>query len=48
MGAYTFCNGCDELLEFAPDYEGLSEEEVNKLKESVEALHLEERVIHNV
>ncbi len=27
MGAYTFCNGCDELIEFQPDVEGLSEEE---------------------
>jgi len=27
LGSYTFCEGCDELIEFAPDTEGLSDED---------------------
>ena len=26
LGSYTFCNGCDELIEFATDTEGLDDE----------------------
>jgi hypothetical protein len=27
LGSYTFCCGCDELIEFAPDTEGLDDME---------------------
>ncbi len=27
LGSYTFCDGCDELVEFWPDTEGLSDEQ---------------------
>lgn len=33
MGGYTFCDGCDELLEFSPDLEGLDLETANKIIE---------------
>ena len=26
MGAYTFCDGCDALLAFAPDLDGVPED----------------------
>ena len=31
MGSYTFCDGCNALLEFAPDLEGLPEEYAKQL-----------------
>lgn len=34
MGGYTFCDGCDTLLEFSPDLQGLSKEEANRIIES--------------
>lgn len=36
MAAYTFCNGCGILLEFAPDLEGLPEDAVKRIKADVE------------
>jgi hypothetical protein len=32
MGSYTFCAACNELLEFIPDFEGIPEETVIKVK----------------
>jgi hypothetical protein len=32
MGSYTFCDGCDELIEFFPDVEGLSASHAARLK----------------
>jgi hypothetical protein len=32
MGSYTFCNDCDELIEFAPDLEGLPDEAVARIQ----------------
>ncbi len=32
MGAYTFCNDCDELIEFSSDLEGLDDETAVRLK----------------
>ena len=32
MGGYTVCEGCGELLEFAPDYAGLPDEEVARIR----------------
>lgn len=31
MGSYCFCDGCDELLEFSPDLQGLELEEANRI-----------------
>lgn len=36
MGFYTFCNGCDVLLEFCPDLEGVPEDRAQKLLAGVE------------
>jgi len=32
LGSYTVCEGCDEVLEFEPDVEGLDEERANRLR----------------
>ena len=32
MGAYTYCDGCDRLIAFAPDYDGLSDTEAARVK----------------
>ncbi len=31
MGGYVFCEGCDSLLEFSPDLQGLDMETCNKI-----------------
>lgn len=31
MGGYTFCDGCDALLEFSPDLQGLDVQTCNKI-----------------
>ena len=31
MGAYTFCDGCNELIEFFPDTEGMEEEQEKRV-----------------
>ena len=36
MGGYTYCDGCDELLEFWPELTGLSEEDAKAILTSVE------------
>jgi hypothetical protein len=36
MGAYTFCDGCDAMLEFCPDLEGLPEEHAQRILADVE------------
>ena len=41
MGAYTFCNGCDELIEFVFDVEGLDEAHTKRLLDMAEK-HLSE------
>ena len=38
LGAYTFCDECDELLEFSPDLSGLNEEDVGRLQAQAEEL----------
>lgn len=30
MGSYVFCNKCDELIDFSPDQEGMSDEWIAK------------------
>ena len=37
MGAYTFCDGCDVLLEFTPDLEGLDDERAARIQARVDA-----------
>lgn len=32
MGAYTYCDNCDELLEFSPDLEGVSEDQAKEIQ----------------
>jgi hypothetical protein len=36
MGAYTICEGCDALLEFAPDLEGLDDETAKRITANTE------------
>jgi hypothetical protein len=36
MGSYTFCDGCNTLIEFVPDLEGLPEDAVARIKADVE------------
>ncbi len=36
LGSYTFCEGCDELIEFAPDTEGLDEMETAMMEAMAE------------
>ena len=36
MGMYTICNGCDALLEFCPDLEGLDDEHAARIVASTE------------
>jgi len=31
MGSYTFCDGCDSMLEFSPDLEGMPPERAEKI-----------------
>lgn len=31
MGSYCFCDGCDVLLEFTPDLQGLDVETANRI-----------------
>jgi hypothetical protein len=35
MGAYTFCNGCETLLEFFPDLEGAPPEQIQKIRANI-------------
>lgn len=36
MGGYTFCNGCDELIEIFPDLDGLEEDHAARITASAE------------
>lgn len=36
MGAYTVCEGCDLLLEFMPDFEGVPEDRVAAIQAEVD------------
>lgn len=42
MGSYTFCDGCDELIEFIPDLEGMPDDIAERIKS--ECLVFEERL----
>jgi hypothetical protein len=41
MGAYTFCDGCDTMLEFCPDLEGLPEDLAKSILLEVARWHTE-------
>ena len=32
LGSYTFCNGCDELIEFTADVDGVSDDHIARLQ----------------
>jgi hypothetical protein len=38
MGSYTFCNKCNELIEFSADTEGMSEDQIQRLQKMGEEL----------
>lgn len=31
LGSYTFCEGCNELIDFCPDFEGFNEDDIAML-----------------
>lgn len=43
MGTYTFCDGCDALIEFWPDLEGLNEADVERIQAITEEWRKQQR-----